>query len=705
MSASDFRLIGMDTETTRFRTRETGWNGKTHIKPFGGHEFVCASVYGPGLGEVLGPESTLDFLHSLADDDHLVFHNVSFDVEVMSRCIPGAKQIFIDLIEDGRVHDTKSFECLLRLAQGVSKLRLFDKLTLAALAKRYAGMDLDKNEAVRCDFGTYLGRVPELPSRYIAYAIDDAKATQRVHVHQRKAAEVLSESPSRYPVLPGARVRFGLLGEYIQVKGEVAMAWLSSFPLRVDVPLATATRDRYQVEATRYEPALIEFGYARRKPVKKTFHIRQKELRRALKLFAEARGIVPEYTDTGSVSLKHDFWAQHIPRAAPELLEDPLSAEAEIDKLSIWVRYERVRKLLRTYLNVYASSAVHYTTYHNIGARTTRTSSQKPNVQNIPKRRDGIRGLFIPSPGRRFVETDFVAAELRSLAEVYHLMYGGSRLGDALNAGEDPHVATAKQVFGEDWNRADAATQKNLRQAAKAVNFGLPGGMGAAKFADFARGYGIFLDLDAARHLRGAALAGNPELCAYLRDEGSEEDRVRLAARNLHISVDRLISILDAWRNPEEGTVFWHLAALRLRKWIKGTEEYAIPVPRGYSGPADLFRTTTRTLTGLVRGRAIYTEARNTPFQGPVADIGKLAVWNLYRKHSFKSAWDPVCFVHDSIMIEADEGYEASCQKVLETCMLEAMRTITPHIQPAVETEIKDRWGSLKDAQGQVIAS
>jgi hypothetical protein len=44
-----------------------------------------------------------------------------------------------------------------------------------------------------------------------------------------------------------------------------------------------------------------------------------------------------------------------------------------------------------------------------------------------------------------------------------------------------------------------------------------------------------------------------------------------------------------------------------------------------------LFQTGVATLTGRIRGRNSFTQARNTPFQGLAADGAKLALWGLMR--------------------------------------------------------------------------
>jgi len=65
------------------------------------------------------------------------------------------------------------------------------------------------------------------------------------------------------------------------------------------------------------------------------------------------------------------------------------------------------------------------------------------------------------------------------------------------------------------------------------------------------------------------------------------------------------------------------------------------------------------TLTGRIRGRVRYSQARNAPFQGLAADGAALALFELIRK-----GFRVVGFVHDEILLELpDEGGYVSKEK------------------------------------------
>ncbi|MCI0408323.1 MAG: DNA polymerase, partial [Acidobacteria bacterium] len=333
--------------------------------------------------------------------------------------------------------------------------------------------------------------------------------------------------------------------------------------------------------------------------------------------WALVKGIVPPYSTTGQLSLQYDFWAEHLPKAEPDLLMSPQLAVGLEPRLSVWLRYCRIRKLLSTYLNVYALGDAHYPHYHNLGARTGRVSCVRPNLQNIPKRRDGIRALFIPERGRVFIEADYRAAEMVALAQIFHLLYGGSVLGDAINAGEDIHTTRAKTLTDKDWDTLSDTDKKKLRQGAKAVNFGLPGGLGPRKFLEFARKPPYNLKdwtLDDAQAVRARALAEDDALRSYLQDTRSPEALLRLAAANIGVTFPDLVRRLEGWRDEDSGSVHWRLAIKRLRAWANGDRRFEIPTLPGFKPAYDLFRTTSASPAGFIRGRASYTEGHNLPF-------------------------------------------------------------------------------------------
>lgn len=112
--------------------------------------------------------------------------------------------------------------------------------------------------------------------------------------------------------------------------------------------------------------------------------------------------------------------------------------------------YRTQKKLHSTYIYPLTGAARCYTHFH-MDAITGRISSNKHNMQNIPKGR--VRNIFLPDDGV-FTDIDFSQIELRTLAYISH----------------DP-VMMAMFESGEDFHQATADLMGIERRIAKNANF------------------------------------------------------------------------------------------------------------------------------------------------------------------------------------------------------------------------------------------
>lgn len=698
------QLIAVDTETLPFEDVKYALGGKTRITPFKHPELVLVTAY-DGTQDYLWRRGTAE-AELLAlfrrPDTHFVFHNISFDFGVLDRFSKKLGDALVELAEENRLHDTGIFELLLEIARGdTPKLRTS---RLASLALARAGITLDKQSLVRTTFDRYLDPSVPLPAGHDYYARQDAIATYKVSRSQyAEAVPYLSELGPH--LLPKAAARFGILSESIQVKGALSLSWLERFPLRVDQAEATKLREQLSTEARRLEDALILYGWAKRGPKTGRFHLSNKVITKILSEYSKENSIVPDLTPTGRLSLSDKFWNDHFEKISPEALVAPEGLFSPKARIQVWLRYLRVRKLKGTFLDVYSASPEHYPSYYNLGARTGRMSCVKPNAQQVPKRRDGIRSLFIPSPGRLLIEADYKAAELVGLAQIYFLRYSGSLLGEQLNLGADPHVATARRVVGETvYDRTPKEGQDKLRQAAKAVNFGVPGGLGYRRFVTYAkRTWGVSMTPDEAKQFINDVRATDPQLSRYLNDGQDPKSRLELASRNLNISFAQLITALDAWRDPDSEEYVLHLANRRLGLFSRGALDLPLSLPPGFDPRFDLFRTTATVPTGRIRGRCSYTESHNTPFQGLISDAFKLSLWALFRQHrKAPEVFSPVAGVHDSVLIEASPEHVPAATAILKDAMFAGLQLTCPDIKADVDIiGPMSRWGASTTAFGE----
>lgn len=691
------KLLAIDTETTLIPPPVLGAKGRTRLSPFIVPDLVCASyaTSDDTSGVVVRPDlpHLLDMLtEGLTNGTELVFHNFAFDFFVLIKADPRFRPLLETYVDRCAVHDTMVLETLLQIARGssVHTDKILRSRSLQYLAESRCGRILPKDDVVRLHFGDYLGREHALPQVFRDYAEQDAVATLAVYRAQLPEVRLYASTATRYPVFPDAAAKFGLLGESVHVKGAVALMWLEQFPLRVDVPRAQEFLARYNGERAHLEYALLAFKWARRAPKSSKFSLNLKGIRAVLKSWAADNGIVPPLSDTGLVTTERDYWKEHLTAFSG----DPATAHTLTDtaaRLGVFLRFQAVIKQLG-FLEVYAAGPEHYPSYFNIGARTGRTSASRPNVQQIPKSRDSLRSLFIPRPGHRIAECDFAAAELVALAQVYKLAYGGSALGDALNAGIDPHAAAAERLYGPtDYAKLDDAERKTARKMAKALNFGQPGGLGAAKFCGYLKRLtGIVIDEPTARGMLRANRTADPALNAYLSDR-DPESKLRLAADNLGLSFEQLIEALGAY--TEDGDISGRLATSNLRAWANGDPSAApnLLAPPGFDAGYDLFKETTAAPYGLIRGRAAFCPSHNTPYQASTAAAQKIALYNLWRLWTPSSPWQPIVQVHDSIAI--DHPPDLDCA-FLKNAMLAATQVLYPDIRAGADlTTNLERWG------------
>lgn len=145
-------------------------------------------------------------------------------------------------------------------------------------------------------------------------------------------------------------------------------------------------------------------------------------------------------------------------------------------------------------------------------------------LQN-PPRVEGIRDCFVADPGCAIVSIDFDTFELRTLSQQVYRLFGYSKMREVLmDPSRDVHVELGAMVYGLSsaeayaLKKTDKAKYKDLRQVAKALNFGAPGGLGPDTFVDFAHDqYQLDISRDRAGELLAIWKKMWPEMDEYLK--------------------------------------------------------------------------------------------------------------------------------------------------------------------------------------------
>lgn len=141
-------------------------------------------------------------------------------------------------------------------------------------------------------------------------------------------------------------------------------------------------------------------------------------------------------------------------------------------------QYREYTKLKSTYIDAlpklaHAKTGRVHTSFNQTIAATGRLSSSDPNLQNIPIRTElgrEIRKGFIAEKGYTLVSADYSQIELRIVASLAR----DKAMLATFRKGEDIHTATAAALAGVPLEKVT----KDMRRAAKSVNFGILYGMG-----------------------------------------------------------------------------------------------------------------------------------------------------------------------------------------------------------------------------------
>jgi DNA polymerase I len=143
------------------------------------------------------------------------------------------------------------------------------------------------------------------------------------------------------------------------------------------------------------------------------------------------------------------------------------------------MEYRELSKLESTYIDalptyVHPRTRRVHTSFSQTTAATGRLSSNEPNLQNIPIRRElgrDVRRGFVPRKGWKLVAADYSQIELRLLA---HLS-GDPAFVQAFKSGGDIHRQTAALIFDVPLEQVT----KEMRGRAKTINFATIYGQGA----------------------------------------------------------------------------------------------------------------------------------------------------------------------------------------------------------------------------------
>ncbi len=502
-----------------------------------------------------------------------VFHHAAFDLRFLARA--GRRVV--------RVADTMLAQQLLDGGEAAAGLGLAD------MAAFRLGMTLRKDLRTEFVDGT------ELSQELIDYAAADAAATWGVFDQQRHE-------------LVGHRL------------GPIARLEFAALPVLADLALRGIGFD-----ASRWQRLVAE--------VERQLPGLERAVQRALLTDDSPRNLFgPEPVNLEAPEQVRDA-LERVGVVLESTREDRLRDHAEHPAVAALLAYRQVSKLTSNWGGDWARRVTHPATgrihadWRQI-VGTGRIACRDPNLTQIPKQA-GWRACFTAATDHTLIVADYSQQELRILAAVS----GDPALAEVFRGRGDLHRATAALVFGV----AEDEVRPEQRDAAKALNFGLMYGMGAASFA---RSTGMSHDQAAATIER--YFATFPQVERWLTGAeaaGRRAGQVRTALGRIRVL-------------PRDDTV------------------------------------------------SVALLARNAPIQGAGADMTKLALAAVERRLAARYGPGPgrtpglVLTVHDELVVQVPTVDADEVAGEVVGAMREAAAELLGPVPAAIDVAVRPCWGA-----------
>ncbi len=592
----------------------------------------------------------------LANDVTWVGANIAYDWGCVLAARPELLPLVWKAYEEGRVFDVQIAATLNAIGEG--RLRdgelyrrdgsrtMSGRYSLAECVKEWLGRDdAKKNDKWRLSYALLENTpIAEWPEDARQYPIDDAVNTLQVAEKQLAGPCMNLHNQSAQ-----AHAAFCIhLG---------AMWGLRTDPVKVEAFKELVNRELAEAMEHAKQNGLL-WAKVKKRPddlSKNTAAIRAR-------VEAAYKGQPPK-TPTGATSTSREALAD--------------SGDPVLEKFANASKWEKLATYIPTMVE---ASTRPLNVKPNVLLSTGRTSYEGL-IQLLP-RRGGVRECFTARPGHLLSSVDYAAIEMSTLAQVCLWLNKWSNLADAINAGQDPHCILGADLIGTTYEDflARKGELKNIRQAAKAGNFGFPGMMGAPRFV-------------IAQKNAGASVCewffGDGKCCEnrVMEWKGKPLD-MPLCSRCIEQATGLRAKYMGRWAEMKH---YWNWVAAEVDTWDAVTQF----------------------VSNRVRGSVTGPQAANTLFQGLAADGAKRAVVQL-TKEMYLDRASPLygsrllVFSHDETVLEIPEEklHEASLRQA--EVMVEQMRTVVPDVRVSAEPAAMKHWSKLAeakyDSEGRLVA-
>lgn len=640
--------------------------------------------------------SFLDWYDERIRDPEIIWvgHRVNYDFAVCANERPDTLPFVFKAYEEGRVRDTRIRQKLLDLSRGAMLQgreggEWYSLGNLAKLAgyKRHSAKNSEDAWTKRYA-EVYPVHLSKWPREARVYPVDDTKGTLSVFEWQRGQAEDLDRVDEDAARRFRSDYAAPVVDEIRQVRKEFALHLASVWGVRID---GKHWEMKYKELSKKERKAMRRISEAGLVRTKKTKHRDGTETVKETRNLNAIRDLIEEACEQRGVEpLRSDPSARY-PEGQTKYGKEAIEHAAR--------GIENPNPLLQALVD--QSKAEHYKRYlegmkpgikHALGPRyeslleTGRVSAFDPEAQQWPKD-GGIRECIVPRKGRLIGSADFSQLELVTHSQNCLELVGESAMAEAIQHGKDLHVNTGAGLASMAKHKTitykqlkalvDAGDEeaKELRQRAKAVNFGFPGGMQPKGFRTYA-------------------------LNTYKVDFSERESE----------------EAYDLWLNtyPENREYFRMIRKLLNREGKCDVEQL---------------------ISGRIRGDCYFTQAANTLFQGRAADGAGDACYEVQKRCWVRTpcskcngkkgrssceicgglGYSPlfgsrlVLFIHDELVIETADDYAehaALATDELARVMVTTMQRWCPDVPVKAEPVLMRRWSkaakTVRDANGML---
>jgi len=343
-----------------------------------------------------------------------IFHNAKFDITHLRR--------WADVPYRARIWDTLLID---RILWG----GYYNLFALNDLARRYLDMEIDKDIKSRFENATTLDK------ELIKYSAIDPFITRKICKKQYKLA------------------KSNAIKIWKEVDRDAMWAFIDMMPVRIDIDKWTGIANKN--EKTTKELA-EQFEFNPRSSIQ-------------TKKYLSKNGF-PRLRNTQEKTLL-------------ARLTNPKQATTKAGKITKQLlQYRKIQKRSSTYGKNWIKNYVEeddkiYSDYKVIGAETGRTSSSRPNMQNIPGRATPVyRECFIPHPGHKMLIVDMGQQEARIAA---YLSQDKKLIHLFTQTDKDIFIEMAKLIYNVKITKSNP-----LRKQIKNIVYGLTYGMSPEGFTD-----------------------------------------------------------------------------------------------------------------------------------------------------------------------------------------------------------------------------